>query len=37
VLDVYRNTLKYLLPLIPEIEGALNNPGADKIVIVHYK
>ena len=34
VLDVYRNTLKPLLPLIPEIVGALNNPVIGKLIII---
>ncbi len=33
VLDVYRNTLKHLLPLIPQVLEALINE-ADKIIIV---
>lgn len=34
VLDVYRNTLKNLLPLVSEIEKVLNNKKEEKILIV---
>ena len=34
VLDIYRNTLKHLLTLIPKINVVLNNQEAEKIVIV---
>jgi predicted nuclease of predicted toxin-antitoxin system len=34
VLDIYRNTLKHLLTLIPKIMEVLNNQEAEKIVIV---
>ena len=34
ILDVYRNTLKHLLPLIPEIVNALNNPAIGKLIII---
>src|SRR3954451_18467704 len=34
VLDVYRNTLKHLLPLMPEILNALNNTVTEKLVII---
>ena len=37
VLDVYRNTLKHLLPLIPKLVEALNNHESDRIVIVSQK
>ena len=32
VLDVYRNTLKHLLPLMPEILNALNNTVTENLV-----
>lgn len=35
VLDVYRNTLKNLLPLVSKIDTALRNKKAEKILIVH--
>lgn len=34
VLDVFRNTLKHLIPLIPAIIEALSNQEPDKIVII---
>lgn len=34
VLDIYRNTLKHLIPLIPEILKALNTHGIEKLVII---
>jgi hypothetical protein len=34
VLDVYRNTLKHLLPLVPPILKVLNVRPADKITII---
>src|SRR3982751_4486030 len=32
VLDIYRNSLKHLLPLIPEIVNALSNPVIEKLI-----
>ena len=37
VLDIYRNTLKHILPLIPKILEVLNNREAEKIMIVSQK
>ena len=35
VLDIYRNTLKHLLPLIPKIMEVLNAQKAEKVVIIN--
>ncbi len=35
VLDVYRNTLKYLIALVPKIMAVLDNQKEEKIVIVN--
>ena len=34
VLDVYRNTLKHLLPLIPKIFKVLQTDNASKVVVI---
>lgn len=34
VLDVHRNTLKHLLPLIPAISKVLTTKGTEKLVII---
>lgn len=34
VLDVYRNTLKHLLPLIPKIFEVLQTEDASKVVVI---
>jgi hypothetical protein len=34
VLNVKRNTLQHLLPLVPQIESALQKDSPDKIVII---
>ena len=35
VLDVFRNTLKSLEPLVPRIISLLNSPSPDKVIIIH--
>ena len=35
VLDVFRNTLKHLAPLVPQILAALDKPGGEKIIIIN--
>lgn len=35
VLNVYRNTLKSIEVLIPKITGILNNPSADKVIVIN--
>ena len=34
VLDVYRNTLKHLLPLVPELLQILGSEATEKVVII---
>ena len=34
VLDVFRNTLKYLLPLFPQIQKVLQKQTTEKIIVI---
>ena len=34
VLDVFRNTLKHLTPLVPSVLNALNNSTNDKVIVI---
>jgi hypothetical protein len=35
VLDVYRNTLKNLEPLVPQILNILNSAVSDKVIVIN--
>ncbi|MBK5271886.1 MAG: hypothetical protein JJE22_12815 [Bacteroidia bacterium] len=35
VLNVYRNTLKSIEALIPQITGILNNPSPNKVIVIN--